>query len=72
MDALSAEERRCPRCETMLNLERRGQERRTANRRQYVPTVSPNREERLIERRETRRRRNAADGSNRIYGWSAR
>jgi hypothetical protein len=72
IDALAAEERRCPRCRTMLNLERRGQERRTANRRQYVPAVSPIREERLTERRETRRRQNPTDGSNRIYGWSAR
>ena len=72
IDALSAEERRCPRCSTTLNLERRGQERRTVSRRIYVPTVSPIREERLIERRETRRRQNAADGSNRTNGWSAR
>jgi hypothetical protein len=72
IDALSAEERRCPRCRTMLNLERRGIERRTANRRQYVPRVAPIREDRLGERREIRRRLNAADASNRTYGWSAR
>ncbi|HEX7473604.1 MAG TPA: hypothetical protein VF323_11015 [Candidatus Limnocylindrales bacterium] len=71
LDALFTEERRCPRCSATLQPERRGPERRVLIRRQYVPDGTPIREDRTDERRHDRRRRNPADGSNRLYGWSA-
>jgi hypothetical protein len=59
LDSLFAEERRCPRCGAFLNPERRGEERRSRNRRQN-PTESPGApdgvERRIAERRTGRRR----------------
>ena len=72
IDALFTEERRCPRCSATLQPDRRGAERRVVIRRQYVPDGTPIHEDRMADRRQDRRRRNPADGSNRVYGWSAR
>ena len=71
IDALFTEERRCPGCSAALQPERRGPERRVLIRRQYIPDGDPIHEDRMEDRRRSRRRRNAADGSNRTYGWSA-
>lgn len=70
--SLFAEERRCSRCGASLQPERRQAERRAILRRRYVPDATPIREDRLAERRQSRRRQNAADGVHRVYGWSAR
>jgi predicted nucleic acid-binding Zn-ribbon protein len=74
LQSLFAEERRCPRCGTNLNPERRERERREAIRRAETPSVpAPEGQERRAEdRRKARRRRNPADGSNRTGGWTAR
>ncbi|HEX5828519.1 MAG TPA: hypothetical protein VFY23_13425 [Candidatus Limnocylindrales bacterium] len=59
LDALFAEERRCPRCGAYLDAERREHERRQAIRRQNPPDDPgpPGREERRTgDRRRTRRR----------------
>jgi hypothetical protein len=60
LDALFAEERRCPRCGALLNLDRRGAERRTTARRQNPPDdpgPPDGVERRVADRRENRRRR---------------
>ncbi|HET7031219.1 MAG TPA: hypothetical protein VFI34_11955 [Candidatus Limnocylindrales bacterium] len=60
LDALFAEERRCPRCGAFLNLDRRDTERRTIARRQNPPDdpgPPPDGERRTGDRREERRRR---------------
>jgi hypothetical protein len=73
LDALFAEERRCPGCGSGLQSERRTIDRRVLIRRQYVPDLDPTREERLGDRRQLRRRQTvAATGTNRPYGWTAR
>ena len=73
LDALFAEERRCPGCAAGLQPERRTMDRRVLIRRQYVPDLDPVREERVEDRRQHRRRETlAALGTNRIYGWTAR
>jgi hypothetical protein len=68
LEALFAEERRCPRCGAFLNGERREDERRTSIRRQN-PDADPgppkNAERRVDQRRKVRRRR-PADGSGRV------
>ena len=59
LESLFAEERRCPRCGTFLDTERREFERRGVNRRQNEPDDPgpPTAEERRVtERREGRRR----------------
>ena len=60
LDALFAEERRCPRCGAFLNDERRATERRTYHRRQnpeHEPGPPAEAEDRrLDERRKARRR----------------
>jgi hypothetical protein len=58
LDSLFAEERRCPRCGTFLNVERREVDRRSVIRRQN-PNDDPGppmREQREDERRKVRRR----------------
>jgi hypothetical protein len=55
LDALFAEERRCPRCGALLNDERRDAERRLTNRRQNPPD-DPGPPEPEGDRRETDRR----------------
>jgi NAD-dependent SIR2 family protein deacetylase len=73
LEALFAEERRCPGCGQGLQPERRMFDRRQIIRRQYVPDFDPIREERVEDRRKMRRRQTlAAVGTNRIYGWTAR
>jgi hypothetical protein len=73
LNALYAEERRCPGCGAGLQPERRFVDRRVLIRRQYVPDLDPAQEERLAERRQLRRRQTfAATGTNRPYGWTAR
>jgi hypothetical protein len=73
LDALFAEERRCPGCGSGLQPERRMIDRRVLIRRQYVPDLDPAQEERVAERRQLRRRQTfAATGTNRPYGWTAR
>lgn len=60
LDALFAEERRCPRCGAFLNVDRRDAERRTTSRRQNPPDdPGPPKdvERRVVERRTERRRR---------------
>ena len=60
IDALFAEERRCPRCGAFLEHERRETDRRMAIRRQNPPDVpgppEPGGERRVDERRKSRRR----------------
>ncbi len=73
LDALFAEERRCPGCGAGLQPERRTMDRRVLIRRQYVPDSDPVHEDRVADRRQHRRRETlAAFGTNRIYGWTAR
>jgi hypothetical protein len=75
VESLFAEERRCPRCGAFLNADRRELERRAMNRRlnPVEDPGPPSRDERRAdERRQTRRRKNAADGSNRTGGWATR
>ena len=60
LDALAADERRCPRCGVLMNLDRRGHDRREAMRRQNPPDdpgPSPDGERREAERRSGERRR---------------
>ena len=58
LEALFAEERRCPRCGAYMDAERRATERRTRVRRQNPPTDPgpPGDERRVAERRVARRR----------------
>jgi len=60
LESLSAEERRCPRCGSTLDLERRGGDRRQGDRRKN-PSVTPGPpggvERRVAERRQGPRRR---------------
>jgi hypothetical protein len=74
LESLFAEERRCPRCGSALRDERRGAERRVVVRRKKpVGDPSPTGvEQRAEDRRQARRRKNPADGSNRSGGWTAR
>ena len=75
LESLFAEERRCPRCGQQLRDERRQGERRAAIRRQNPandPGPPAGAEQRAADRRLIRRRKNAADGSNRTGGWTAR
>jgi len=70
LDALFAEERRCPRCGAYMDTDRRAAERRHWNRR-VNPTDSPGppegmAERRVAERRLARRRREPS------LGWVAR
>jgi hypothetical protein len=69
-ESLFAEERRCPRCGSALNLERRQVERRTAIRRgtslEELPASEP--EERRVGDRRSERRRKPADGTPRSVG----
>jgi hypothetical protein len=60
LDALFAEERRCPRCGAFLNVDRRDTERRSIARRQNPPNdpgPPDGQERRLEDRRQARRRR---------------
>jgi hypothetical protein len=59
LDALFAEERRCPRCGAFLNLDRRGDERRSTARRQNPPDEPgpPAGNDRRTAERSTERRR---------------
>ena len=73
IDALFAEERRCPGCGAGLQPERRMVDRRQIIRRQYVPDLAPIREERQGDRRQVRRRQTVAvTAIKRSSGWSAR
>ena len=65
LDDLFAEERRCPRCGAPLSDERRGENRRVANRRRNPPDDPgpPNGEERRVADRRQRRRRHDDRGS---------
>ena len=60
LDALFAEERRCPRCGAFLNVDRRDGERRTIARRQNPPNdpgpPEADSERREADRRQSRRR----------------
>jgi DNA-directed RNA polymerase subunit RPC12/RpoP len=72
LESLTAEERRCPRCGAFLHHERRGDERRTGNRRQdgagdpaaANATLDSDAERRVDERRHERRRA-PSDGTGR-------
>jgi hypothetical protein len=66
-DSLTAEERRCPRCGAFLQNERRGDERRAANRRQNaaLDPGPPGAADRREEDRRHERRRLPADGTGR-------
>lgn len=59
LDELFTEERVCPRCGEMLNLERRDHDRRSWQRRQSASrtSVAPGRERRVVERRAGKNRR---------------
>jgi hypothetical protein len=62
LDALFAEERRCPRCGAFLNVDRRDNERRSTARRQNPPDdpgPPDGKERRLDDRRQERRRRSS-------------
>ncbi len=78
LESLFAEERRCPRCGTFLNGERRGEERRLIARRENpvdAPVPPKTKERREGDRRQGRRRK-PADGTSRYVppgdptGWS--
>jgi hypothetical protein len=65
LDSLFAEERRCPRCGSILDVERRGAERRKADRRRNPPDAPGppgGVERRVVDRRQNRRRRD--DGTS--------
>jgi hypothetical protein len=65
LDTLFAEERRCPRCGSILEAERREDSRRKRARRQQPPDdpgPPDNVERRIADRRQNRRRRD--DGTN--------
>ena len=73
LEALFAEERRCPRCGAFLSAERREHERREAMRRENAagdPGPSAAGEQRVVERRRSRRRKGdtgfVADGDGSI------
>ena len=76
LEALFAEERRCPRCGAFLNGERRTDDRRSSVRRKNPdnnpgPPAPP---ERRVEQRRKERRRKSADGTGRAVvdddaGW---
>jgi hypothetical protein len=71
LEALFAEERRCPRCGVFLNNERREEERRGIIRRQNPPDSPgpPNGEERRVDdRRKARRRLASESGGTRGRG----
>ena len=74
LESLFAEERRCPRCGSNLRDERRQTDRRSVIRRQNPPNDPgpTGAEQRVADRRVERRRKNAADGSNRTGGWTSR
>jgi hypothetical protein len=62
LDSLFAEERRCPRCGALLNVDRRDNERRSTARRQNPPDdpgPPDGNERRLEDRRQERRRRSS-------------
>lgn len=65
LNSLFSEERRCPRCGANLNGERRGEERRSYNRRDNPATEPgpPDGEERRLENRRLGRRRKRQDGT---------
>ena len=66
IDSLAAEERRCPRCGSTLDIERRSTDRRTGDRRVNQPD-SPGPpggiERRITDRRQNRRRRDVGPSS---------
>lgn len=73
IESLDAEERRCPRCGASLKSERRDADRRRLVRRDLPGESGPHVEEqRMEDLRKSRRRKNAADGSNRTGGWTIR
>ncbi len=60
LESLFADERRCPRCGTLMNVERRASGRRERDRRQNAPDepgLPPGGERRVVERRSGDRRR---------------
>ena len=67
LESLTAEERRCPRCGAFLHNERRGDERRSGNRRQNAAADPgpPGDTDRREEDRRHERRRMPADGTGR-------
>jgi hypothetical protein len=67
LEALFAEERRCPRCGAYVNSERREDERRATHRRQNPidEPGSPEPEERRMDDRRIHRRRRPSDGTPR-------
>jgi hypothetical protein len=71
IEALFAEERRCPRCGALLNPERREVERRETNRRQNPPhdPGPPDGIERRVADRRTGQRRRSSKGRDRTTGW---
>jgi predicted nucleic acid-binding Zn-ribbon protein len=72
LESLTVEERRCPRCGAFLHHERRGDERRTGNRRQdgadnaAAASATPDiDDERRVDERRLERRRAPSDGTGR-------
>jgi len=74
IDALFAEERRCPRCGAFLNAERREIERREQLRRQNPidepGPPDPPAERRATDRRASQRRNSGSGGRREGAGWS--
>jgi DNA-directed RNA polymerase subunit RPC12/RpoP len=62
LEALGADERRCPRCGVLMNLERRGPDRRETMRRQNSPDDPgpPDADERRAEERRKGQRRRSS------------
>ena len=72
MEQLFADERRCPRCGTPLQNDRRSNDRRLNHRRQNPPDDPgpPDASERRVdERRGSRRRRGDSGPANKDTGW---